>query len=117
MINIFSFISNLVAIKHTITPKTLNTNPIIINPKRAEACNNLGLILREQKEFEDALGLFFNAFTLNSNLEEISINISETLILYFTEEPQTALDIAKNWHQQSRQLRQPPPRSISNFSS
>ncbi|MBQ8436334.1 MAG: tetratricopeptide repeat protein [Alphaproteobacteria bacterium] len=73
---------------------------LIINPQSAEACNNLGLILRDQNDLDEALGLFFNALSLKPLQDEISVNISETLIIKYQSAPQDAKKIADNWLKQ-----------------
>lgn len=70
---------------------------VIVNPKSAAVSNNLGTILRQMKDYEQALGLFFNALSLDKSLEEAAVNVSETLILLQREDAQKALDIAENW--------------------
>ena len=70
---------------------------VILNPKSAETSNNLGAVLRELEEYDEALGLFFNALSLNNNLIEASINIWETLVLLSAKDEQKAKEIAQNW--------------------
>lgn len=71
---------------------------ILINPKSAEACNNLGAILKDTGDYDEALGLFFSALTYSPNMEAISINICETLVLLARNDKEKALKIAENWH-------------------
>ena len=68
----------------------------ILNPKSPELSRNLAALLCEEKEYEDALGLLFNAVNQN-NSEEISVSIAETLTLLAYEDQETALKIAENW--------------------
>lgn len=70
---------------------------VILDPKRAEVSNNLGIILKDLGDYEQALGLFFNALALKPDLEEISINLSETLTLFAQNSPEDAVKIAENW--------------------
>ena len=70
---------------------------VILDPKRAEVSNNLGIILKDLGDYEQALGLFFNALALKPDLEEISINLSETLTLFAQNSPKDAVKIAENW--------------------
>ena len=67
------------------------------NPYAPEASNNLGLILKDMKDFDEALGLFFNAYMVQPLVEEYAVNISETLILYARDNYDNAVKIAKNW--------------------
>lgn len=76
---------------------------VIINPHSAEISNNIGIILKDLGEFEDALGLFFNAYNLDSDRVEYSVNIMETLILLYRRDKETALLIAENWLKHSPQ--------------
>lgn len=74
---------------------------VIINPKSALVSNNLGIILKDTKDHEQALGLFFNALSLQPDLEAASVNIAETLVLHSRDGKQEeALKIAENWLQQ-----------------
>ncbi|MFV0627202.1 MAG: tetratricopeptide repeat protein [Alphaproteobacteria bacterium] len=71
---------------------------VIINPEMPEISNNIGLILRDLGEYEEALGLFFNAFSKNTQKEEFGLNIVETLyLLAQNEKKEEALKIAENW--------------------
>lgn len=74
---------------------------IIIDNTRPEISNNLGLILKDEQEYTEALGLFFNAFTKNPQQEEYSINIAETLTLLYYKDEETAKKIASNWVKQN----------------
>ena len=71
---------------------------IIINPKMAEASNNIGLIVKAVGDKEEALGLFFNALSINPNLIDTHHNIAETLYeIYVDDDAETATKIAENW--------------------
>lgn len=70
---------------------------ILINPHSADACNNLGAILKDMGEYDEALGLFFSALSYSPNMEAISINITENLIMLAREDKEKALKIAENW--------------------
>jgi len=70
---------------------------VILAPTCPEVSNNLGALLRDIGEYEEALGLFFNALAYNNNLETASINIWETIVLLASKSPDKALKIAQNW--------------------
>ena len=70
---------------------------VIIDPERFEISNNLGLIQKDLGEYEEALGLFFNAFLKNPEREEISVNLAETLTLLHHQDAEKALKIAEQW--------------------
>lgn len=70
---------------------------VIINPNIPEVSNNLGIILKDLEEYEEALGLFFNALNKQPEREEFSINIAETLVLFHRQFPENAIKIAQNW--------------------
>lgn len=87
-------------------PEALETfrRAVLINPQSAEACNNLGLILKDTGDYTEALGLLFNAYKYNPALEEISLNITETLILlHRSGKIEEAQKIAANWAEQNPQ--------------
>lgn len=73
---------------------------VIINPKSAEVSNNLGTVLKSCGDYEQALGLFFNAMNLDENLEEAQINAVETLILVAQKDAADAQKIVENWLRQ-----------------
>lgn len=74
---------------------------VIIDPKSAAVSNNLGIILKDTGDYEQALGLFFNALALDAKLEEASVNLAETLLLYYRQgHKDEALKIAENWQKQ-----------------
>lgn len=70
---------------------------VILNPYSAEVSNNLGLILKDNGDLEQAAGLFINAYTLKPELEEFSINLAETLTLLHQEDSKKAVEIAEYW--------------------
>ena len=74
---------------------------VVIDPGIPEISNNLGVILKDIGEYEEALGLFFNAFNQRPETGEFSVNIAETLTLLHGQEPQTAVKIAQNWRRQA----------------
>ena len=71
---------------------------VIINPAQPEISNNLGIILKDVGEYEEALGLFFNAFNQAPQTEEFSVNIAETLTLLYEKDSEKAKKIAQNWY-------------------
>lgn len=73
---------------------------VVIDPGIPEISNNLGVILKDIGEYEEALGLFFNAFNQRPETGEFSVNIAETLTLLHGQEPETAVKIAQNWRRQ-----------------
>jgi len=73
---------------------------VILNPKSAELNNNLGVALRDSRDYEQAMGLFFNALALNPTLETAAVNAVETLTLWHRQDAKTALKVAENWHKQ-----------------
>ena len=84
--------------KRLIEAMDIYRKAVIIFPASADISNNLGAISRELEEYDEALGLFFNALALNPNLVEASINIWETLVLLSIKDEQLAKDIAVNWY-------------------
>lgn len=74
---------------------------VVIDPGIPEISNNLGVILKDIGEYEEALGLFFNAFNQRPETGEFSVNIAETLTLLHGQKPETAVKIAQNWRRQA----------------
>ena len=74
---------------------------VVIDPGIPEISNNLGVILKDIGEYEEALGLFFNAFNQRPETGEFSVNIAETLTLLHGQKPETAIKIAQNWRRQA----------------
>lgn len=70
---------------------------VIINPDMPEVSNNLALILKDQGDYEQALDLLLNAIKLNPLQTDFAVNLAETLTLFSTQNPQKALEIAKQW--------------------
>lgn len=70
---------------------------ILLDPKSDKASYNLGLILREQHDYTEALGLFFNALHQAREPDYISVQIVETLVLLSREDLALAQKIAANW--------------------
>lgn len=70
---------------------------VIINPEAAPVSNNIGVILKDLQQYEDALGLFFNALARDQTREEYAINISETLVLLYRQNKEIAVQVAENW--------------------
>lgn len=69
-----------------------------LDPYKPEISYNLALILKETGDYEEALGLMFNAHLADKENETFVINIAETLALLYQTNPETALKIAENWH-------------------
>ena len=70
---------------------------VIIAPSSAEVNNNLGIVLKDLGDYQQALELFFNALSLNHHLGAVSVNIAETLILLSATDEENARKIAENW--------------------
>lgn len=70
---------------------------VLLAPDNPAVSNNLGIICKDLKDFDEALGLFFNAYKKSPQTEEFSVNIYETLLLLHREKPQEAEQIAANW--------------------
>ena len=70
---------------------------ININPESAEISYNLSLILKDFGEFEEALGLMFNAYLRDKTNNLYAINIMETLNELSLKNSELALKIAQNW--------------------
>ena len=72
---------------------------VILNPDMPQISNNLGLILKDLGDYEQALDLFMNAFLKEKHIKDYAINISETLVLLYRQSPERAVEIAKLWVQ------------------
>ena len=72
----------------------------ILAPQTPEISYNLALVLKDLKEYEEALDLMFRAFYAKPEQTAWSLNIAETITLFAQDEPQKALKICENWHQQ-----------------
>ncbi len=70
---------------------------ININPNLPEISNSLALVLRDLCEFDEALGLMFNAIIKSPKEETYALNIAETLIMLYEKNSNKAKKIAKNW--------------------
>ncbi len=68
-----------------------------LEPEVPEISYNLALILKETGDYEEALGLMFNAHLKRPENEVFAINIMETLGELFTNNAELALKIAENW--------------------
>lgn len=71
-----------------------------LSPGMPEISYNLALILKETKDFEEALGLMFNAHLKDKTNETYMLNIVETLGEFFKVDAEKALKIAENWQKQ-----------------
>lgn len=69
-------------------------------PDTPEISYNLALILKETGDYEEALGLMFNAHLKDPQHTMYSINIMETLNELFRQNAELALKIAENWQKQ-----------------
>lgn len=69
----------------------------IINPNSAKTCFNLANIVRQSREYGDAIGLYFNTLRLDSTLEEAHVMIAETLHQLHTVDNDTAKKLAHKW--------------------
>ena len=74
---------------------------VILDPNRPEISNNLGIITRDLGEYEEALGLFFNAFFKAPQNSVYALNLAETLTLLYRQDADTARKIAQNWLRQA----------------
>ena len=74
-------------------------NAVIISPQSPELSYNLALILKSLEEYEQALDLMFHAFYLDSSHTDWSLNIAETLILFYEKAPEKAKKICENWYE------------------
>lgn len=71
-----------------------------LEPETPEISYNLALVLKEIGDFEEALGLMFNAHIKSPENQIFIINIAETLSLLFRKNAELALKIAENWQKQ-----------------
>ena len=70
---------------------------VVLKPDLPELSNNLGLILKDIGEYEQALDLFLDAFMKNKQTVDYSINLAETLVLFHQQSPERAAQIAQIW--------------------
>ncbi len=69
----------------------------VLDPEKPEISYNLAQILKEIGDYEEALGLMFNAHQRAPERREFSANIMETLTALAGENAELALKIAENW--------------------
>ena len=69
----------------------------VLAPETPEISYNLAQILKETGDYEEALGLMFNAHQRAPERREFSANIMETLTMLAGENAELALKIAENW--------------------
>lgn len=74
-------------------------NAVLISPSSPELSYNLALILKSLEEYEQALDLMFYAFYSAPPHVDWSINIAETLIMFYAKAPEKAKKICENWYQ------------------
>lgn len=70
---------------------------VIINPDIPEVSNNLAMILKDIGEYERAADLLLNAIKQAPQYVEFSVNLAETLTLFYYQQPENAKKIAKQW--------------------
>ncbi len=68
-----------------------------LQPENDSVCYNIALILKELNEYEEALGLMFNAYLKDKKNTLYQIGIAETLSDLFEKNAEMALKIASNW--------------------
>ena len=69
----------------------------VLEPEKPEISYNLALVLKDLGDYEEALGLMFNAHQRAPEREDFSAGIMETLTGLATENAELALKIAENW--------------------
>ena len=72
-------------------------NAVILNPDMPEVSNNLALILKDTGDYERAADLLLNAIKQAPQQTDFSINLAETLTLFYAQNPQEACKIAEQW--------------------
>ena len=70
-----------------------------ISPETPELSYNLAIILKTLEEYEQALALMFNAFYLAPHHTDWSLNLAETITLFYDKAPEKARKIAENWYE------------------
>lgn len=70
---------------------------VILNPDMPEMSNNLALILKDTGDYERAADLLLNAIKQAPQQTDFSINLVETLTLFYAQNPQEACKIAEQW--------------------
>ena len=69
----------------------------VLEPERPEISYNLALVLKDLGDYEEALGLMFNAHQRAPEREDFAAGIMETLTGLAAENAELALKIAENW--------------------
>lgn len=69
----------------------------VLEPEKPEISYNLALVLKDLGDYEEALGLMFNAHQRAPEREDFAAGIMETLTGLATENAELALKIAENW--------------------
>lgn len=69
----------------------------VLEPERPEISYNLALVLKDLGDYEEALGLMFNAHQRAPECEDFAAGIMETLTGLAAENAELALKIAENW--------------------
>lgn len=70
---------------------------VLLNADDPAISNNVALVLKDMQDYKGALDLLFNAFLKTPDSNDIAVNMAETLVLLFQQEPKEALNIAKLW--------------------
>lgn len=69
----------------------------VLEPEKPEISYNLALVLKDLGDYEEALGLMFNAHQRAPEREDFAAGIMETLTGLAAENAELALKIAENW--------------------
>lgn len=70
---------------------------VLLNHDNPALSNNMALVLKDMQDYKGALDLLLNAFLQAPEDQDIAVNISETLVLLFSKEPEEAVKIARLW--------------------
>lgn len=70
---------------------------VLLNADDPALSNNVALVLKDMQDYKGALDLLLNAFLKAPKNQDIALNISETLVLLFSQEPDEAHKIARLW--------------------
>lgn len=73
---------------------------VALAPNMPEISYNLALVLKELGDYDEALGLMFNAHLQDKENSLYAINIMETLTALYQQDAEKALKIAENWQKQ-----------------
>lgn len=73
---------------------------VILDSNSPEVSHNLGALQRQMGEFTQALGLFFNSFSLSPDNPRYAIDIAETLTIMHQTQPEQAEKTAQRWLEQ-----------------